>query len=191
MARRHRSFRNPGRRGRLPDVALLDGVVAPKILAAMHAASEQLAAARVRHALVGGLAVGAHGYPRATKDVDFLVGEEAFEHHGGGIVTIAPGVPIAVRDVAVDTLSIGPGEEHLDAALEEPEVTAGVPVVPLAVLVYLKMKSPRKKDAADVVELLKAGADARAILSYLRAYAPDMEDLFVELKDAADSEGDE
>lgn len=40
--------------------------------------SEALTSLGVRHALVGGLAVGVHGHPRATKDIDFIVGAEAF-----------------------------------------------------------------------------------------------------------------
>lgn len=76
---------------KVPDLRLLDGVVAPEILAAMRSASAQLARMGVRHALAGALAVGAWGYPRASKDVDFLVGDEAFERHEGGIVHDGPG----------------------------------------------------------------------------------------------------
>ena len=32
----------------------------------------------IPHVLVGGLEVGIHGHPRSTKDVDFMVGSEAF-----------------------------------------------------------------------------------------------------------------
>lgn len=53
-------------------------VVAPKVLQDALTTSELLRTLGVRHALVGGLAVGLHGHPRATKDVDFIVGEEAF-----------------------------------------------------------------------------------------------------------------
>ena len=62
---------------KVPDLSLLNGVVAPEILAAMRSASAQLARTGVRHALAGSLAVGAWGYPRASKGVDFLVGDEA------------------------------------------------------------------------------------------------------------------
>ena len=41
--------------------------------------SDALHECGVRHVLIGGLAVGVHGHPRATKDGDFLVGDEAFE----------------------------------------------------------------------------------------------------------------
>ena len=73
---------------RTPDPSLLEGVVSPLVLDAMRAASNAMTALGVRHLVVGGLAVGANGYPRATSDVDFLVGDEAFEHHAGGIVTM-------------------------------------------------------------------------------------------------------
>jgi hypothetical protein len=69
--------------------------------------------AGVRHAIVGGLAVAAHGYGRSTRTVDFLVADEAFEHHPGGIVTMRPGLPIQVSGVLVDFLSIEPHEAHL------------------------------------------------------------------------------
>ena len=69
-----------------PDLSLLNGVVATEILDAMRAASARLQSAGLKHALAGALAVGAHGYPRASKDVAFVVGEEAFTVHSGGIV---------------------------------------------------------------------------------------------------------
>jgi len=151
----------------LPDLHLLEGIVAPQVLDAMHAASEALKNVGIRHVVVGGLAVGAHGYPRATKDVDFLVGEEAFEHHAGGLVTMKPGAPIQVSGVAIDFVLVGADEKHLEAAL----VHSGE-VASAAVLVYLKLKSPRLKDRADVVELIKAGLDAGSARDYLGANAP-------------------
>ena len=101
----------------LPDLALLEGVVAPRILQAMHVAAASLQNLRVPFALAGGLAVGAHGHPRATKDVDSLVGDQAFQVHGGGLVTIAAGIPVQVGDVPVAALSIRPEEAHLRDAL--------------------------------------------------------------------------
>jgi hypothetical protein len=100
-----------------PDLSLLSDIVAQKVLDAMYAASKRLAELGVRHALAGGLAVGAHGHPRATRAVDFLVGEEAFEHHAGGIVTMKAGMPIEVAGVVVGFLSANPGEAHLSRAL--------------------------------------------------------------------------
>lgn len=148
-----------------PDPKLLEGIVSPRVLEAMRRASEAIDAIGVRHLVVGGLAVGANGYPRATADVDFLVGEEAFEHHAGGVVTLR--VPVQVNGVAIDYLSIDTDEQHLDDALAaEPGSFASAKVV-----IYLKLKSPRSKDRADVVELIKAGIDVDACHRYLVANA--------------------
>jgi hypothetical protein len=151
-----------------PDLALLENVVAPRVLDALKLASQALANAGVRHVVVGGLAVGAHGYPRATKDVVFLVGDEAFEHHPGGLVTMRAGIPIQVNGVAIDLLSIGEGEDYLTEALG----AAPGSVAEAAPLVYLKLKSPRHKDRTDVIELVKAGIDVESVRAYLKAHAP-------------------
>jgi len=76
-------LRNRSRSETTPDLRLLEHVVAPRVLAAMRSASRALSSLGVRHAVAGGLAVGAHGYPRNTRDVDLLVGDEAFERHEG------------------------------------------------------------------------------------------------------------
>jgi hypothetical protein len=91
-----------------PNPDLLRDVVAERVLAAWQAASGALRTAGVRHVVVGGLAVGANGYPRATKDVDFLVGDDAFVHHAGGLVTMNPALPIQVNGVPSTTFL--PGE---------------------------------------------------------------------------------
>jgi hypothetical protein len=155
-----------------PDLHLLDDVVADRVLAAMRTASEMLTRAKIRHALCGGLAVGAHGHARATKDVDFLVGEEAFVVHPGGIVTLAPGVPIQIGGVAVDHLSAKPDEAFLGEALEHATQAQGVPVLGVEPLVYLKLVSPRPKDRLDVLELIHAGLDVGACERWLTAHAP-------------------
>jgi hypothetical protein len=151
-----------------PDPSLLDDVVAPKVLQAMRSASHALSELGIRHVVVGGLAVGANGYPRATKDVDLLVGDEAFERHAGGLVTMKAGVPIQVDGVAIDLLSVQAGEEHLVAALEA-EMGSMIAAPPL---VYLKLKSPRQKDRVDVIELIKAGIELDACRIYLTKNAP-------------------
>jgi hypothetical protein len=165
---------------KLPDLSLLDGVVAPEILSAMRTASAQLARTGVRHALIGALAVGAWGYPRASKDVDFLVGDEAFERHEGNLVTMAPGVPIGVAGIPVDHLGVLEHESHLEAALNRPPVEGDLPIAPLAALIYLKLKSPRRRDEADAVELLRIN-DPKPVRFYLEANAPEMLARFDEL----------
>lgn len=172
--RRHLALKKPPRPTHLPDLSLLEGIVAPEVLNAARIASEQLRSVGIRHALVGGLAVGAHGHPRVTKDVDFLVGDEAFAHHDGGLVTIAPGVPVQVGNIAVDPISIAPDEEHLDAAVAHPVMSNGIPIASIEVLFYLKLKSPRRKDAADIVELVKEGVATSSVRRYLEEVAPDL-----------------
>src|SRR5262245_25901163 len=54
----------------------------PSYERAVREVSRMLADAGIRHALVG--ALGANAYrsrPRTTEDIDFLVGDEAFERH--------------------------------------------------------------------------------------------------------------
>jgi hypothetical protein len=151
-----------------PDASLLVGVVAAEVLDAMKVASAALTRAGVRHIVVGGLAVGANGFPRATRDVDFLVGDEAFERHPGGLVTLRPGVPFQVNAVAVDFLGAEANEPFLAAALDaEPgSIIDGPP------LIYMKLKSPRHKDRTDVIELIKAGLDVDRCRAYLLEHAP-------------------
>src|SRR5215210_2222135 len=162
--------------GDLPDLKLTRGVVAPEIVRAAHQASQKLREAGIPHALAGGLAVCAHGYPRTTDDVDFLVGDEAFEKHEGGFVTLK--VPlIAIGDVRVDFVSIDESKaekRQLRPAVEEPPISDGIPIVPLPALVYMKLKAGRQKDTADLVELLKRGrVDLEAMDQYLEEYAPE------------------
>lgn len=161
-----------------PDLRPVGEVNSCKVIEALYRSSEQLEKVGVRHALVGGLAVGAWGYPRASRDVDFLVGNEAFVVHEGGFVTFAEGVPISFGDVAVDSLSVCPGEGFLQDLLESPVVRDGIPILAVEGLVYLKLKSPRAKDGADIVELVKAGVDVRAIRNWLKANSPFMLEKF-------------
>jgi hypothetical protein len=134
--------------------------------------------------VVGGLAVGANGYPRATKDVHFLGGPEAFHHHANGLVTLRSEVPFQVNGVAVDLLSPEPGEAFLEAALE---ATAGS-MMEAAPLVYMKPKSPRRKDQADVIEMIKGGIDASECRAYLAANAPALVPAFDECARLAEDE---
>jgi len=151
-----------------PDVSLLEGVVAQPVLEAMKIASEALGRAGIRHLVVGALAVGANGFPRATRDVDFLVGDEAFERHAGGLITLRSGVPFQVRDVPVDFISVGPEEDFLAAELGAKPGS----MMSAAPLVYMKLKSPRHKDRTDVIELIKSGLDVEECREYLTRHTP-------------------
>lgn len=173
-----RTHKNPARREYLhADLDQLRDIVAPVVLDAMRTASARLRQAGVRHALVDGLAVGAYGYVRATRDVDFLVGDECFDFHASGLVSIKTTVAVDELPVRVDFLSVLPNERQLErelstGAIENPNA---VPVISIGALVYLKLKCGRQKDLADVVELLKSGIDVREVANYLHEFAPEFE----------------
>ena len=154
--------------------------VAPKVREAALKTSAQLTHLGIRHALAGGLAVGAHGYVRATVDVDFLVGEEAFEHQGL-LVAFKAGVPIEVDGIRIDYLSPVALGAQLEEVLNHPPVSEGLAIVPIETLIYMKLIAQRRKDMLDVVELVKAGADVPRIRKYLHQYAEDLLPLFEEL----------
>lgn len=142
-----------------PDLRRLDGVVSSRILAALAEASACLDALEIAHAVIGGLAVGAWGYPRATKDVDFLVrAADVFDVHGN-IVTFRAHVPIEVNGVKVDYL---PAEDHgLEKALVDP-------IVPVEALFLLKLRAWRRQDQTDLAKLIELGADVDHIRKWLR-----------------------
>jgi len=135
------------------------------------AASEAFRKAGVRHVLVGGLAVGVDGYPRNTKDIDFMVGDEAFEFHGL-LVEPKAGLPMRYSGVTIDWVSLEPNDR---AALEEFLVEASpgeVPVMDVVPLIAMKLLAARHKDKADIVELIKAGADANLVVAFVRERFP-------------------
>ena len=154
--------------------------VSPRVRDAAIKTADQLGILGIRYALAGGLAVGAHGYVRATTNVYFLVGEEAFEHDGS-LVSFKPAVPIEVDSVPiayVSTASLGP---QLEDVLNRPLMNEGLAVVPIEVLIYMKLAANRRQDLVDVVELVKAGADVDKVRAYLRQYAGELVPAFEEL----------
>jgi hypothetical protein len=169
-----------------PDIGLLEAVVAPQVLRAMHAISAEYRRLGIRHALVGGLAVGAQGWPRATKYVDFIVDEGAFERRPGGLVLLR--VPFEVDEVPVDSLAPASDEEFLARARDAAVESRGIPVLGIEALVYMKLKAGRMRDQVDVVELLKAGADEAACRRWLEAHAPAMLPRFDPLAERAHAE---
>ena len=54
---------------------------------------------------------------------------------------------------------------------------------------YLKLRSPRRKDSADIVELVKGGVATSPVRRYLEEVAPDLVDKFDEL--VAEGQGDD
>lgn len=115
----------PRRQARIMDIKDVFSFVAPRVRDAAIKTSARLTDLGIRHALAGGLAVGAHGYIRATTDVDFLVGDEAFDHQGL-LVAFKPGVPIEVDGIRIYHLSptaLGP---QLEEVLNNLPMTEGL-----------------------------------------------------------------
>ncbi len=158
--------------------------IAPNVKEAAIKTAVQLDHLNIRYALAGGLAVSAHGYVRATTAVDFLVGEEAFDHHDA-IVTFKAGVPIEVGGIRIDYLSPVALGARLEDVLNAPPISDGLAVVPIEALIYMKLVARRRKDQLDVVELVKAGANIKRVQDYLQQYAPDLIPLFEELAEEA------
>jgi hypothetical protein len=137
-----------------------------------HAALKNLG---IPHVLVGGLAVGVHGYAYATRHVDYLVPEgTAFE--GTLVVTLRPGVPVRVGTVAIDYLM--PPDAPAVVARRMAEVLADasrapeqISVVPVEVLAWMKLRAGRAKDIAAVVELINAGMDRVWVARFLEEAA--------------------
>jgi len=131
---------------------------------------EALVRLGIPHVLIGGLAVGAHGYAYATRDVDYLVPESA-AFDGRLVITFKPGVPIKVGTVAIDYL-VPEGPENVQRRMQECmaraiETPSEVTYVPSDLLAYMKLKAGRAKDIGAVVELLKTGMDVEDTRAFL------------------------
>lgn len=150
--------------------ASLEGVVARRVLDDAQRAAATLAALGVPHALVGGLAVGLHGHPRATKDVDFIVGPEGFDSTTP-LVVYRDELAAMARVGVIDLIAALPADPVLFGALGDG--ADGIPVVPIDVLVVMKLRAGRSQDVADVVALIGAGAPVAKVLDFLRAHAPE------------------
>ncbi len=135
--------------------------------------------AKVPYALCGGLALGVHGFPRATEDIDLLIrkrdvdkGKKAIRHLGyileAGPMTFGAGTERETRLhrvskafgedwLMLDFIQVEPG--HGEAwktrrryATERGRITAVSPEG----LILMKKKAGRPQDIADIVRLKDA-----------------------------------
>ncbi|HJN76281.1 MAG TPA: hypothetical protein QGF58_20295 [Myxococcota bacterium] len=114
--------------------------------------------------------MGLNGFPRATKDVDYMVGPEAFATTSPFLVyreELAGEVTMGV----VDLLAVPEAYPGLAAFLVLPQEDR-VPVLPVEALILMKLDANRPHDRADVSRLLRAGASVAAVTRFLRAQAP-------------------
>ena len=159
----------------------LGAVVAANVIEDAIESGELLARLKVPHALIGGLAVGLNGFPRATKDVDYLVGSEAFEKTAPFLVyrsELKDRIEVAV----VDLLAVPEAFPCLADQLAVVEV-GEVHVIAPEALILMKLVANRPQDLADIARLVDAGVDERGVASYLAEHAPDLLNRFAELID--------
>jgi hypothetical protein len=126
--------------------------------------------AGIPYALMGGMAVNAHGYERTTGDVDFLLTQQGFtsfrQHFVPESYESVLGRPKRFKDkangITFDILITGrfPGNGRPGlVAFPDPsavsEVIKDISVIDLPTLVELKLAARRYQDFADVVNLIR------------------------------------
>lgn len=137
----------------------------------------RLTAEGIPYALLGGMALGEHGYVRMTEDVDVLLTREGLARFverlvGRGYVGTHPGATRSFRDaesgVRIEVLVTGefPGDgKAKPVAFPDPAAAStdvdGLRVLTLPRIVELKLASGmtaphRLRDLADVQEIIKA-----------------------------------
>jgi hypothetical protein len=160
-------------------------MLAPSFRSAVHEMEKAYRKLGVRHVLIGGLAAGAYGEPRATRDVDFLVGDEAFDV-AGPVISFRAGIPMSAYGIATDSVPVPEsyrriGEEALAGAMPSDE--PGIEIAPPAHLAALKLVAGRAKDLLDVQNMLRSGATTeRALGDLIRRLGDDR--LATRLKEA-------
>ncbi len=154
-------------------------VVAPKVIDDAIDVGQLLARLGIPHALVGGLAVGLNGHPRATKDVDYLVGPEAFERTTPFLVYRHELKNVVVMGV-IDLLAVPDDYPWLAeelAVVDEGEVH----VISVQGLIVMKLAANRTQDRDDVERLLAAGVDESQVAAFLADRAPKLLSRFSEI----------
>lgn len=162
----------------------------PQILRVAREVSANLKRRSVPHVLIGGLAVSAYGYDRATHDADFLVSGEAQEEIAGDTLGgEVRGKTITVHGVDVDLLFPKENQDFLEDVFVGARKICGIPVVPIEVLIYLKLIAARARDQGDIVELVKRGkVKINRVVTYLREHRPDLIEDFKALVVQAENE---
>lgn len=132
--------------------------------------------AGIRHALAGALAANAYrNRPRTTEDIEFLVGDEAFEKHPGGFVTMRVPV-IEFNGIDVDQVPLTEALRVVEDGLGRAVVSEGVPIAPLDVVVIMKLIADRTQDLADVEAIISSEADRDFLKTAVQKAVPDYAD---------------
>ena len=120
--------------------------LAPQYRLAVHAAADTYWRHKVRYALIGGVAAGAYGQPRATRDVDFLVGDEAFDTVGAVYWDAVDRYAVEYRELYERALNEAVMSDEPHVRIARPEMVA-----------VTKLVGARSHDIAAVVEMMSAG----------------------------------
>jgi hypothetical protein len=158
-----------------------------------------LKAHSIDYAVIGAVALLAHGYPRFTEDIDLVLTREGLEKFhqeliGLGYAPAFPGARKRLRSVtegvSIDVMTTGeyPGDgTPKPVSMPEPSLASieidGVKIVTLEKLIELKLASgmtatDRLKDLADVQELIKIRSLTKDFAFRLHPY---VRDKFLEL----------
>ncbi len=159
----------------------LGAAVSPDVIEDAIEIGELLARLQVPHALIGGLAVGLNGFPRATRDVDYLVGSEAFETTSPFLV-FREELRDRVEMGIIDLLAVPEAYPCLLDQLAVVEV-GQVHVIAPEALILMKLSANRPQDRADIVRLIEADLEERQVAAYLAEHAPVLLNRFAELVD--------
>jgi hypothetical protein len=147
----------------------------PSYERAVREVSRMFSEAGIRHALVG--ALGANAYrdrPRTTADIDFLVGDEAFQKHPGGYVTMK--VPVVEFDgIDIDQVPLTESLRVIEDGLERAHQSDGVPIAPLDTIVVMKLLAGRSQDLADVEAIVESGVDREILRELVNKTAPGLD----------------
>jgi hypothetical protein len=139
---------------------------------AVREVSKMLSGAGIRHALAG--ALGANAYrsrPRTTEDIDFLVGDEAFEKHPGGFVTMR--VPIVEFDgIDIDQVPLTEALRVVEEGLNRAPISDGVPIAPVDTIVVMKLLAGRTQDLADIEGIVASGVDRAFLMAAIQRTIP-------------------
>lgn len=159
------------------------------IIDTLRQVSRDLTAQQIRHEVVGAIAVGHHGWPRATKDIDLILGPEAWAIASDGSTTPNIDLPEIVNGVRVDYLPVDVAGDFLIDSFASATISEGVPIAPIEVVILTKLIRLLTRDHADVVELVKTGLfETQRVDDYLEQHAPMLTQRFRRLVEQAQRE---
>ena len=105
----------------------------------------------------------------------FLVGDEAFQTHPGGFVTMR--VPVVEFDgIGVDQVPLSEALHVVEDGLNRAIVSDGVPIAPVDTIVVMKLLAGRTQDLADVEAIVGSGADRGLLRAAVHNAIPDRAD---------------